>query len=115
MPAYPTVQLVATAPAIRHGQPLPLRLRVANPTATALVGASAEVVIEVERGVLLTWNTTLAEVGPGDVRPDAVTASEPAWVLPANVPDGAGRVAVTMRAADGALLATDEIALAVAP
>ncbi|NUQ02192.1 MAG: hypothetical protein HUU35_20280 [Armatimonadetes bacterium] len=110
---FPTARLVATASVVRAGAPLPLELEVSNQTDEALRDAMAEVTLEVERGVLVTWHLSLREVAAGEHARDAVRTSEPGWTLPLNVSSGLGHFRVVLLSADGAWLSEHELVLPV--
>ncbi|MCC7495673.1 MAG: hypothetical protein IT204_25205 [Fimbriimonadaceae bacterium] len=101
---WPTPLLAALAAEVRPDQPLPLQIGVANPTAQPLVDASAELTLEIERGVLLSWRLSLAPVPAGETLAAAVVASQPALRLPLNAGGGVGQFTVRLYAADGAWL-----------
>lgn len=105
--SFPRPRLVATAATVRPGRPLPLRLEVTNPRPTPLEGATAELTLEVERGVLISWQLTLRSVPPEGTVTDAVAESQPAFTLPLNVATGRGELRVVLTAADGAYLNED--------
>lgn len=113
MVGYPTPRLVATASEVVPGRRLPLQVRLDNPGTEALRGASAELTLEVERGVLVTWDLTLTDVPAGGSCHDALARAYPAFELPANVPAGNGRFTLVLRAADGSYLDEDRLELAV--
>ena len=108
-----TLSLTPTAEAVAPGAPLPLRLALANHTDQPLAGAVAELTLEVERGVLLTWNLTLATVPPRGRVEDAVTGAAPTFELPLNVPGGTGRFRLALTGADGGWLGAAELELPV--
>lgn len=113
MSDYPSPRLVPTAHTVRPGRALPIDLRVDNPADDDLRGATAEVTLEVERGVLVSWRLQLVEVPARTTVEDAMAASEPAWELPLNVAAGTGQFVVTLYAADGAWLNEDRLELPV--
>lgn len=89
-----------TAPrAARAGEPLPVTVIVVDPA-----GAAVELTLEVERGVLVTWN--------GTVRAGVVGDWSPSLTLPLSVPAGLGRLRARLTAADGAWLGEAEATLA---
>lgn len=83
----------------RPGEPLPVEVLV-----DALAGSSIELTLEVERGVLITWNGAVDEAGR--------VGWQPALVLPLGVPAGSGALRAVLRDAAGAYLGEAEMTLA---
>ena len=110
---YPSPRLVPTAAVVMPGQPLPLQVRVDNPTSEDLIGATAELTLEVERGVLVSWQLGLAAVPAGSSLDHAIRASQPAWELPLNVAEGQGQFAIRLFGPDGAWLNEHKLELPV--
>ncbi len=108
------VRLLAEQPTVRGGDDLPLRVELTNRSDLPLHEATAELTLEVERGVLVTWDLSLTTVRPGGLAPDAVAGSTPAFRLPLNIGAGTGRFKLTVRDSDGAWLGQDELDLPVA-
>lgn len=113
MSDYPRPRLVAIANVVVPGRPLPFELRIDNPTSEPLRGATAEVTLEVERGVLVSWSLSLADVPAQGHLADAIVTSEPAWELPLNVASGTGQFVATLYSSDGAWLNEDRVELTV--
>ncbi|MBI2302179.1 MAG: hypothetical protein HYU66_25025 [Armatimonadetes bacterium] len=95
------------ADTLAAGAPLALEVAVENPTPHALEGASAELTLEVERGVLISWQIPIEPVPARGRRVVAVDRAEPAWALPLNVAQGVGRFRIALFRADGAYLNED--------
>jgi hypothetical protein len=113
MSDWPTPQLLALAEHVAPGSPLPLRVSVDNPTSTPLAGASAELTLEIERGVLLTWNLALRVTPARSRLDDAVLNVAPAWRLPINTGAGVGHFRLVLSGSDGAWLGETELELPV--
>ncbi len=113
MSDYPYPRLVPTAEVVVPGRRLPLEVRIDNPTDDDLRGATAEVTLEVERGVLVSWRLQLTDVPAGRTVASAILVSEPEWELPLNVAAGTGQFVATLYAADGAWLNEDRLQLQV--
>lgn len=111
---YASPQLKPTGAPLVAGRPLPLDLVVDNPGGDALRGARGELTIEVEKGVLLSWQFQVAEVPAHGRCESALTSSEPEWRLPINVQPGKAKLRVVLNAADGAYLNEHTLELQVA-
>lgn len=111
--SYPIPELIATADAITPGQRLPLRLQVCNPTDEPLEGATAELTLEVERGVLITWQLSLCAVPANQTVVEAIRDSQPELLLPLNVPAGEGKLRLILKSRDGAWLNQVEMGMGV--
>lgn len=109
----PHLQLVPTAARVVTDQPLPVAVGVANPGDTPLRGLSAELTLEIEKGVLLSWELILADVPAGGQTDHAVLDARPAYRLPINTPTGDGVFRARLYGADGAQLAESELQLPV--
>lgn len=108
------VRLLAEQPTVRGGDDLPLRVELASRSDLPLSDATAELTLELERGVLVTWDLSLATVRPGGLVADAIAASTPDFRLPLNIAAGTGRFKLTVRDSDGAWLGQDELVIPVA-
>lgn len=103
MSGFPRPRLTSRGVA-RPGQVLPLVLSVDNGSDRPLAGGAVELTIEVEKGVLLSWNLPVPAVAAGGaVELDPATAT-PAFVLPLAVEPGSGRVRAVLTGPDGAYL-----------
>ena len=109
----PSIALIATASQVVPDAPLPVQVAVANPTGELLRGLSAELTLEIEKGVLLSWELILAELPPGASLDHAVLDARPRYALPRNTTSGHGQFRVRLYGLDGAQLAEAELQLPV--
>lgn len=96
-------RLTCRGPA-RPGQTLPLELAVENAADRPLTGGSIELTIEVEKGVLLSWNLPVPAVAAGGSVELVPATASPAFRLPLAVEPGTGRVRAVLSGPDGAYL-----------
>lgn len=111
--AQHALTLTATADHATTDQPLPVRVAVANDAAAPLVDATVELTLEVERGVLMTWELALAEIAAGTCAEHPVLRSEPDYELPLGHTVGDGVFRARLYSAAGAQLAEAELPMPV--
>ncbi|MBI5831200.1 MAG: hypothetical protein HZB16_02695 [Armatimonadetes bacterium] len=109
----PSLRLVATADRVTPDDPLPVAVAVVNSTGQPLHGLSAELTLEIEKGVLLSWELILADVPAGGQLDQAMLDARPAYRLPHNAAVGQGMFRARLYASDGAQLAEAELQLPV--
>jgi hypothetical protein len=80
-------------------------LTVVNDSSCTFEGATAEILLEVERGVLITWKALLKPLVANSTIDDAVLETTPPdLTLPSNVDPGHGTITVTLRDQQGRFL-----------
>jgi hypothetical protein len=79
-------------------EPLPGTLSIVNDRAEPILDAMAELFLEIEKGVMVTWRTELSPLPAEGVVHDAILSSDPPHLqLPSNVPSGRALLRVLLR------------------
>jgi hypothetical protein len=89
---------VAERTTFTAAEPLPGTLSVVNDRAEPILDARAELFLEIEKGVMVTWRAELPPLPAESVVHNAILSSDPPHLqLPSNVPNGRALLRVLLR------------------
>lgn len=96
---------VVRRPTCWSGGSLDGALTVVNNSSCTIKGATAEILLEVERGVLITWKAFLKLLMADSTIDDAIIETIPSdLTLPSNLDPGHGTITITLRDRQGRFL-----------